>query len=64
MRVVGFVFLLAAIWIGLWFSDKLVAPIVRLLDAARRVSGGELDAKVDSHRGPGRPSDPVAAPST
>ena len=50
--VVGFVFLLAAIWSGLWFSDKLVAPVVRLLDAARRVSSGQLDAKVDVVEGP------------
>ena len=44
--VVGFIFLLAAIWIGLWYSDRLVAPVVSLLDAARRVSKGELDTKV------------------
>ena len=50
--LVGFVFLLAAIWVGLWFSDKVVAPIVRLLDAAKRVSGGELDAKVKIIEGP------------
>ena len=50
--VVGFVFLLAAIWTGLWFSDKLVAPLVLLIDAARRVSGGELDAKVMVTEGP------------
>jgi two-component system nitrogen regulation sensor histidine kinase NtrY len=50
--LVGMVFLLAAIWVGLWFSDKLVAPVVRLLDAARRVSGGELDAKVTVIEGP------------
>ncbi|WP_373504813.1 ATP-binding protein [Aestuariivirga sp.] len=50
--LVGFVFLLAAIWVGLWFSDMIVAPVVRLLDAARRVSGGELDAKVPVVEGP------------
>lgn len=50
--VVGFVFLFAAIWAGLWFSDRLVAPVVRLLDAARRVTRGELDAKVDVVEGP------------
>lgn len=50
--LVGVVFLLAAIWVGLWFSDKLVEPVVRLLDAARRVSGGELDAKVGVIEGP------------
>lgn len=50
--VVAFVFLLAAIWSGLRFSDRLVAPLVRLLNAARRVSGGDLDAKVDTVDGP------------
>ncbi|MBI2719770.1 MAG: PAS domain-containing sensor histidine kinase [Rhizobiales bacterium] len=50
--VVGFIFLLAAIWAGLWYSDRLVAPIVRLLDAARRVSHGELAAKVEVIEGP------------
>jgi two-component system nitrogen regulation sensor histidine kinase NtrY len=50
--VVGFVFLLAAIWTGLWFSDRLVAPVVRLLDAARRVSLGEIDTKVSVIEGP------------
>ena len=50
--LVGVIFVLAAIWAGLWFSDKVVAPVVRLLDAARRVSGGELDAKVSVVEGP------------
>ncbi len=50
--VVAFVFLLAAVWSGLWFSDRLVAPVVRLLDAARRVSRGDLDAKVETIDGP------------
>ncbi len=50
--ILGFVFLLAAIWTGLWFSDRIVAPVVRLLDAARRVSRGELDTKVEVTEGP------------
>ncbi len=51
--LVAFVFLLAAIWIGLWFSDRLVAPVVRLLDASRRVLKGDLDTKVETIDGPG-----------
>ncbi len=51
--VVAFVFLLAAIWIGLWFSDRLVAPIVRLLDASRRVAQGDFSAKIDTIEGIG-----------
>ncbi len=50
--MVCFVFLLSAIWVGLWYSDKIVSPVVRLLDASRRVSGGELDAKVGIIEGP------------
>ncbi len=49
--VVAFVFLLAAIWIGLWFSDRLVAPIVRLLDASRRVAQGDFAARVSTIEG-------------
>ncbi len=51
--VVAFVFLLAAIWIGLWFSDRLVAPIVRILDASRRVAEGDFSAKVSTLEGIG-----------
>ena len=51
--VVAFVFLLAAMWVGLWFSDRLVAPIVRLLDASRRVAGGDFGAKVSTTEGIG-----------
>jgi two-component system, NtrC family, nitrogen regulation sensor histidine kinase NtrY len=43
---VTFVFLLAAVWLGLWFADRLVEPIVGLVHAARRVSRGDLHAKV------------------
>ena len=51
--VVAFVFLLAAIWIGLWFSDRLVAPIVRLLDASRRVAQGDFSTKISTIEGIG-----------
>jgi two-component system, NtrC family, nitrogen regulation sensor histidine kinase NtrY len=50
---VSLIFLLSAIWLGLWFSDRIVAPVVSLLNAARRVSGGDLDAKVSAVEGPG-----------
>jgi two-component system nitrogen regulation sensor histidine kinase NtrY len=50
---VGLVFLLAAIWAGMWFSDRLVAPIVRLLNAARNVAQGDFNAKVNVIDGPG-----------
>lgn len=50
---VSLIFLLAAIWLGLWFADRIVAPVVSLLSAARRVSAGDLDAKVTEVQGPG-----------
>ncbi|WP_119274200.1 sensor histidine kinase NtrY-like [Taklimakanibacter deserti] len=50
---VSLIFLLAAIWLGLWFADRIVAPVVSLLNAARRVSAGDLDAKVSEVQGPG-----------
>jgi two-component system nitrogen regulation sensor histidine kinase NtrY len=50
---VAFVFLLAAILLGLRFSDRLVEPVVGLVAAARRVSEGDLDVKVDVHKGTG-----------
>ena len=31
---ISLTFLLAAIWAGLWFADRLVAPIRQLIDAA------------------------------
>jgi two-component system, NtrC family, nitrogen regulation sensor histidine kinase NtrY len=51
--IVAFVFLLSAIWLGLWFSDRLVAPLIRLLDASKRVADGDLGARVDTSGGIG-----------
>jgi two-component system nitrogen regulation sensor histidine kinase NtrY len=44
--VVSLVVLLAAIWSGLWAANRLVRPISGLIDAAERVSEGDLDAQV------------------
>lgn len=38
--------LLAAIWIGLWFANRLVAPIRQLIGAAQEVSKGNLNVQV------------------
>ncbi len=38
--------LLAALWLGLWFANRLVSPIRRLITAANVVSEGDLDVKV------------------
>lgn len=40
---------LSAIWIGLGFADRLVAPIRRLIFAAGQVSEGNLDVQVPVH---------------
>ncbi len=50
---VAFVFLLAAILLGLRVSDRVVEPVVGLVAAARRVSEGDLDVKVDVDEGTG-----------
>jgi two-component system, NtrC family, nitrogen regulation sensor histidine kinase NtrY len=47
------VLLLAAIWMGMRFSERLVEPLVRLLSAARRVAQGDFNAKVVAIDGPG-----------
>ena len=51
--LVALIFLLAAVWAGMWFSDRLVAPIVRLLNASRDVARGDFNAKVRVIEGPG-----------
>jgi len=43
---ISLTFLLAAIWAGLWFADRLVAPIRQLIDAAYAISQGNLDVAV------------------
>ncbi len=41
------ILLLSAIWIGIGFADRLVSPVRRLITAADRVSGGDLESTVD-----------------
>ena len=48
--MVALVVLLAAIWSGLWAANRLVQPISNLIDAAGRVSEGDLDAQVHVER--------------
>ena len=45
--VVALLLLLAAIWVGLTLATQLATPIIRLIDAAERVRGGDLSARVD-----------------
>ncbi|WP_445465067.1 ATP-binding protein [Faunimonas sp. B44] len=50
---VALVVLLSAIWIGLGFANRLVAPIRRLISAASEISGGNLDVRVPAASGVG-----------
>ncbi len=44
--VVALMLLLASIWVGLAFANQLTVPVGRLIDAAGRVSDGDLTARV------------------
>ncbi len=44
---VALVTLLAAIWLGLWASNRIVDPIGKLVDASERISAGDLSARVE-----------------
>ncbi len=44
--VVALMLLLASIWVGLAFANQLTVPIGRLIDAAGRVSDGDLSTRV------------------
>ena len=50
--VIALTLLLASIWIGLWFANRLVTPIRRLIGAAQEISRGDLNVtvKVESPR--------------
>ena len=45
--------LLAAIWAGLWFAGRFVAPIRRLISAAQQVTRGNLKVELPILRGEG-----------
>src|SRR5262249_61578925 len=38
--------LLSAIWIGMWFANRLGSPIRQLMGAAQQISAGTLDVPV------------------
>src|SRR5215471_3345136 len=40
--------LLSAIWIGMWFANRLVEPIRELMGAAQEISEGNLDVAVNT----------------
>jgi len=50
---VALVVLLSAIWLGIAFANRLVAPIRRLIDAAKQVSQGNLAVRVPARKAEG-----------
>jgi len=50
---VGFavILILAAIWLGMWFAERLSRPVGRLTSAAQRVGEGDLDTLVREEEG-------------
>ena len=46
--VVAILLLLAAIWVGLGIANHLTSPIGSLIEAAGRIAGGDLSARVPS----------------
>lgn len=45
------ILILAAIWLGLWFAERLSRPVGRLAGAAQRVGAGDLDVQVREEHG-------------
>ncbi len=45
------ILILAAIWLGLWFAERLSRPVGRLAGAAQMVGGGNLDVRVPEEEG-------------
>ena len=45
------ILILAAVWAGLWFAERLSRPVGRLAGAAQRVGAGDLDVQVMEEEG-------------
>ncbi len=45
------ILILAAIWLGLWFAERLSGPVGRLTGAAQRVGAGDMDVRVREEEG-------------
>ncbi|MEP3844040.1 MAG: PAS domain-containing sensor histidine kinase [Paracoccaceae bacterium] len=45
------ILILAAIWLGLWFAERLSGPVGRLTGAAQQVGSGDLDVQVPEEDG-------------
>ena len=45
------ILILAAVWLGLWFAERLSRPVGRLTSAAQRIGAGDLDVQVREEEG-------------
>jgi two-component system nitrogen regulation sensor histidine kinase NtrY len=45
------ILILAAIWLGLWFAERLSKPVGRLVGASQRVGAGDLNVRVIEEEG-------------
>jgi len=45
------ILILAAVWLGLWFAERLSRPVGRLTTAAQQVGAGDLDVQVVEEEG-------------
>ncbi|MBI1418112.1 MAG: HAMP domain-containing protein [Limimaricola sp.] len=45
------ILILAAIWLGLWFAERLSGPVGRLVSASQEVGKGDLDVRVIEDEG-------------
>lgn len=45
------ILILAAIWLGMWFAERLSRPVGRLIEAAQTVGTGNLDVQVLEEQG-------------
>ncbi len=45
------ILILAAVWLGLWFAERLSGPVGRLTSAAQQIGAGDLSVHVREERG-------------
>ena len=45
------ILIVASVWVGLWFAERLSRPVGRLAGAAQRIGAGDLDVQVPEEEG-------------
>lgn len=45
------ILILASVWVGLWFAERLARPVGRLVGASQRVGAGDLNVRVPEEEG-------------